>query len=469
MMSVHETGSGLVPMVPTSPGLDMGDIDLETPPIVTVSVYPDAMATHQEVRADADLFLSTFQKFRVAMGGAFERIPHVAGKELDLHKLYVEVTDKGGLEKVIQDKLWKEVLTAFDCPATCTSGSFTLRKYYSKFLHDYEQVYFFRNTGAPVTAPVHSATPSTPSKQASADAEASGSGLTPPKAKKQKKNNAGKKSKAPDPLPPMLGAQITGIIESRFDYGYFVTVSHHGLEYKGMLWHQEPPASGEQPMTPTALPQATAEFLASAEPSKGKKKKREGKKDRNAPKSNKTAFNYFSVEAREKVKMQSPHLGEKDISRAVGDMWSKTPTEARLRFVAMAEEDKRRYERELKEYNEKLNELNRQHEAVAAAIAAAGQMSQIAPSTASEHNLHLGSTMQGEDAQMVDASGNYGINQVGSSAPNFPMGLGGHIHVSATAALADAIAAVPSPAQRREEEAQASTATRRNLDPIFHG
>jgi hypothetical protein len=106
---------------------------------------------------------------------------------------------------------------------------------------------------------------------------------------------------------------------------------------------------------------------------------------------------------------------------------------------------------------------------MAAAVAAAGQMVQIAPSTASEHDLHLGSTMQDEDAQMVDASGNYGTNQGGSSAPNFPMGLSGHIHVSATAALADAIAAVPSPSQRREEEAQASIATRRNLDPIFHG
>lgn len=81
------------------------------------------------------------------------RIPHVAGRELDLHLLYVQVTDKGGLARVIKEKLWKEISAVFEFPATCTSGSFTLRKYYVKLLHDFEQVYYFRKTGSVVPPP----------------------------------------------------------------------------------------------------------------------------------------------------------------------------------------------------------------------------------------------------------------------------------------------------------------------------
>mmetsp|Transcript_17604 Transcript_17604/g.38402 ORF Transcript_17604/g.38402 Transcript_17604/m.38402 type:complete len:322 (-) Transcript_17604:826-1791(-) len=314
-MAEHDVTDSLVHL--SSTNLEIGDMDLEEPsPLVTVSVYPAALATHEEVLADSQLFLNTLQKFRVAMGGSLGRIPHVAGKELDLHKLYTQVTGKGGLDKVIRDKLWKEISAVFSFPPTCTSGSYTLRKYYSKFLHDYEQVYFFRNVGAPVPPPV----------TASSKTEGEHSGLTSPKKKKQKKSNGAKTKGAPEPPPPLLGARVTGTIDSRFDFGYFVTVHHHGQEFKGILYHQEPHANGEQPVNPTFLPQATAEFLASPEPSKGKKKKRDGKKDRNAPKMNKTAFNFFSVEAREKVKQQDPTLGEKDISRAVGEMWQKNAT-----------------------------------------------------------------------------------------------------------------------------------------------
>eukprot|EP00959_Pyramimonas_sp_CCMP1952_P384292 8053777-Pyramimonas_sp.AAC.1 len=49
-----------------------------------------------------------------------------------------------------------------------------------------------------------------------------------------------------------------------------------------------------------------------------------------------------SVEAREKVKAEDPTLGEKDISRGVGEMWQKTPPEDRAPFVDMAAADKQR-------------------------------------------------------------------------------------------------------------------------------
>ena len=86
--------------------------------------------------------------------------------------LYVQVTEKGGLQTVIKDKLWKEISAVFEFPPTCTSGSFTLRKYYVKLLHDYEQVYYFRKTGAPIPAPCTCSPPAPPPRSGGADGSA---------------------------------------------------------------------------------------------------------------------------------------------------------------------------------------------------------------------------------------------------------------------------------------------------------
>ena len=51
------------------------------------------------------------------------------------------------------NKKWTEVSQPFQFPPSFTSKSFTLRKMYSRLLHDYEQVYFHRNRGQPVPPP----------------------------------------------------------------------------------------------------------------------------------------------------------------------------------------------------------------------------------------------------------------------------------------------------------------------------
>ena len=65
----------------------------------------------------------------------------------------LQVTSMGGLESVIRHKKWPEVAAPFQFPPTFTSKSFTLRKFYTKLLHDYEQVYYFRHTGTAVPPP----------------------------------------------------------------------------------------------------------------------------------------------------------------------------------------------------------------------------------------------------------------------------------------------------------------------------
>jgi len=51
------------------------------------------------------------------------------------------------------NKKWTEVSQPFQFPPSFTSKSFTLRKMYSRLLHDYEQVYFHRNRGQPLPPP----------------------------------------------------------------------------------------------------------------------------------------------------------------------------------------------------------------------------------------------------------------------------------------------------------------------------
>lgn len=50
--------------------------------------------------------------------------------------------------QVMEERKWREVMARFSFPATTTSASYVLRRYYLSLLHHYEQVYFFRAHGA---------------------------------------------------------------------------------------------------------------------------------------------------------------------------------------------------------------------------------------------------------------------------------------------------------------------------------
>ena len=51
------------------------------------------------------------------------------------------------------NKRWSTVSEPFHFPSSFTSKSWTLRKVYSRLLHDYEQVYFHGNRGLPIPPP----------------------------------------------------------------------------------------------------------------------------------------------------------------------------------------------------------------------------------------------------------------------------------------------------------------------------
>ncbi|XP_071645083.1 uncharacterized protein [Temnothorax longispinosus] len=79
---------------------------------------------------------------------------------------------------------------------------------------------------------------------------------------------------------------------------------------------------------------------------KGRGKKRKHIKDHNAPKRSLSAFFWFCNDERGKVKMLNPEYGMGDIAKELGKKWSNADPETISKYVAMAEKDKARYERE---------------------------------------------------------------------------------------------------------------------------
>uniref|UniRef100_A0A8D0GFR4 AT-rich interactive domain-containing protein 3 n=1 Tax=Sphenodon punctatus TaxID=8508 RepID=A0A8D0GFR4_SPHPU len=83
-------------------------------------------------------FLDDLFSFMQRRGTPINRIPIMANQVLDLYLLYVLVTKKGGLVKVINKKLWRKITKGLHLPASNTSASFTLRTQYVKYLYPYE-------------------------------------------------------------------------------------------------------------------------------------------------------------------------------------------------------------------------------------------------------------------------------------------------------------------------------------------
>jgi hypothetical protein len=97
----------------------------------------------------ADEFLKSLSKFHQQKGETL-KIPQIGGRELDIHLLYKEVTERGGFQQVSSSKLWKEIVSALKIPSSCTSASYTLRNHYQRLLFQFEQQNFFGKTTQPI-------------------------------------------------------------------------------------------------------------------------------------------------------------------------------------------------------------------------------------------------------------------------------------------------------------------------------
>jgi hypothetical protein len=73
-------------------------------------------------------------RFQRDLGVENFKVPSIGGRELDLCKLFKAVVERGGSQRVSNNKLWREIVNLFEIPSSCTSASFTLRNHFSKCL-----------------------------------------------------------------------------------------------------------------------------------------------------------------------------------------------------------------------------------------------------------------------------------------------------------------------------------------------
>ncbi|KAL6517106.1 hypothetical protein OROHE_017812 [Orobanche hederae] len=295
--------------------------------------YPPPMATYEDVFGSRDLFMDTLKKFHASMGTKF-MIPIVGGRDLDLHRLFVEVTSRGGIAKVLTDKRWKEVTSAFSFPSSATNASFILRKYYVSLLYHYEQIYVFK-------AKCWTPSPSDTMQHLSAISSDYVPSATPQTHAPANTST----SIFEESLAPSAGSPVCGVIDGKFDSGYLITVRIGSEEFKGVLY-QVPPAAGTK--------EELAVKPAGGAPRRKRRKKSEiRRRDPAHPKPNRSGYNFFFAEQHAKLK---PHYHGKDreISRIIGETWNQLQEPERAVYQGKALKDKERYKTEMEDYRERL-------------------------------------------------------------------------------------------------------------------
>ncbi|KAL4579937.1 hypothetical protein LXL04_016108 [Taraxacum kok-saghyz] len=201
--------------------------------------YPSPEASYEEITQNPQFFLDKLQIFHSVFGTKF-KIPIIGGKSLDLHRLFIEVTSRGGIEKIVSDRRWKEVMAVFKFGPTITNASFVLRKYYLSLLYHFEQVYYFRKKTPTIIPPDIT--------NRLTDGSVSGS---------LKNLFSGRTSVE-------VGGQVTGTIDNRFENGYLVSVEMGTEKLSGFLYHVplQNPSMASRNMYELAIREASPELEA---------------------------------------------------------------------------------------------------------------------------------------------------------------------------------------------------------------
>ncbi|KAL6195244.1 hypothetical protein ACLB2K_030864 [Fragaria x ananassa] len=279
----------------------------------TSKVYPPPSAEFEDVVQSSDLFWQKLKEFHGSLGTKF-MIPTIGGKALDLHLLFVEVTSRGGIEKVIRDRQWKEVIMTFNFPSTITSASFVLRKYYLSLLYDFEQVYYFRKEVLRI--PVH-------------DPE----GKSLDNGSAQEQGTIRFQGQATQ-IVMQPGSSITGTIDRKCDEGYVITVNLGAEVLTGVLYHH-----------PVAVSQNFSEIPTQ----RHRKRSRLATRDPSRPKSNRSGYNFFFAE--HYASLKPLYYGqERAISKQIGYLWNNLTEDEKQVYQEKGLQDKERYKTEMMEY-----------------------------------------------------------------------------------------------------------------------
>ncbi|GMH05884.1 hypothetical protein Nepgr_007724 [Nepenthes gracilis] len=284
--------------------------------------YPLAEAKYEELVESASIFFDKLRAFHSSLDANLT-LPTIGGIPLDLHRLFVLITSHGGLEKVIRERKWKEVILAFEFPPAITNVSFVLRKYYLSLLYHFEQVYYLEKR-VPTISMAVPLSQSTVSRSASPDAydESSASMHLP--------------------VSPTLhpGISLVGIIEKKCDSGYFVTVNVGSEQLKGVLYH-----------IPN-MPQSSCN--SDIVQHRMRKRSRLTIQDPSRPKPNRSGYTFFFAEHYARLK-PSFRGQERAISKKIGLLWSKLSEAEKQVYQDKGMKDKERYRTELLEYKSSHN------------------------------------------------------------------------------------------------------------------
>ncbi|KAK1294093.1 High mobility group B protein 15 [Acorus calamus] len=316
---------------------------VSSPTVSQYHPYPPPLAKYEEVIANPKLFKETLEKLHSTMGTKF-MVPIIGGKELDLHRLFVEVTSRGGVDKIINDRRWKEVTAVFNFPSTATNASFVLRKYYFSLLHHYEKIYFFGAQGWNFPSATASSQPSS---------------LTPNSGKRTIESSylrLDNSSANKRPSGPTTNYPVIGVIDGKFEHGYLVTVNVGQEKLKGVLYHtpdsvspQVPRGSGSIINNNTCDPLNMGIRLRR----RRRKKSEMRKRDPSHPKPNRSGYNFFFAEQHSRLKPLHPGK-DREISKMIGDLWNKLTETEKAVYQEKGVKDKERYRSEMVEYREKL-------------------------------------------------------------------------------------------------------------------
>ncbi|XP_056854167.1 high mobility group B protein 15-like [Raphanus sativus] len=314
----------------------------ESVPMNNTHITPEA--TYEAVVADSKLFMATLERLHARLGTKF-MVPIIGGKDLDLHKLFIEVTTRGGISKIVNERRWKEVTATFVFPPTATNASFVLRKYYFSLLNNYEQVYYFRSNVQTLSDSLQN--PST------------GPGLVqgttrPPQELLALTCAPQPRMDSSHPLPggpPSNGPIVNGVIDGKFEDGYLVTVKIGTEELKGVLYELVPQQSHGGIPNNNANPQGITGGVTKRR--RRRKKSEIKRRDPAHPKPNRSGYNFFFAEQHARLKPLHPGK-DREISRMIGELWNKLNEQERSVYQGKAMEDKERYRAEMEEYREKL-------------------------------------------------------------------------------------------------------------------
>ncbi|KAI5058304.1 hypothetical protein GOP47_0026474 [Adiantum capillus-veneris] len=309
--------------------------------------YPSPMATHEAVLTDKRLFMETLQCLHAALN-LYLSLPKVEGSDLDLHKLYKEVTSRGGLELVTNGRKWQDIARAFGFPLKSMNVLPFLEQTYTSTLYYYEQVYFMGASGKIVTL----------SSQSSALSDQVDGVSWEMESRPVVTNGSTESAQALNVDPTSsVGTIVSGAIDGKFEDGYLVTVMVGARKLRGVLYHVASTDIPSQNISMTSIMQSVDSEIQFADgaPKMGRKRKKREvfRKDPNAPRQNRTGYNFFFAEQRAKLKTMQPDK-DRAISKMIGELWSKLSEDEKIPYQVKGVEDKERYVREMKEYKEKI-------------------------------------------------------------------------------------------------------------------